>query len=106
MFDRVRQVVEGWTTMGCHVYDLSYCRVLRITMCDMQLEDAKSQCIMCSFLLKVVWRFGVNEPINFKGFMADDTSKFHYIAKDVWIQKPFNMFTSSNEVHRKTHKKV
>jgi hypothetical protein len=60
---------------------------------------------MCSSFLKVVQRFGVNEPINFKGFMANDTSKFHCIAKDVWIPKPFNMFISPNEVQRKTHKK-
>jgi hypothetical protein len=27
MFDHVKQFV-GWTTMGCHVYDPKYCKVM------------------------------------------------------------------------------
>ncbi len=34
MFDHVKCVV-GWTTMVCHVYDLVYCKVLTIMVCDM-----------------------------------------------------------------------
>jgi hypothetical protein len=38
MFDHVKRV-KKWTTMACHVYDSTYCHVMTITVCDMQLED-------------------------------------------------------------------
>ena len=38
MFDHVKRV-RGWTTMACHVYDSSYCRVMTIACSDMQSED-------------------------------------------------------------------
>jgi hypothetical protein len=34
MFDHVKCVV-GWTTMASHVYDLTYCKVMTIAICDM-----------------------------------------------------------------------
>jgi hypothetical protein len=40
MFDHVKHVQE-WTTMACHVYDVAYCKVMTITVCDMQSEDTK-----------------------------------------------------------------
>jgi hypothetical protein len=45
MFDHVKRV-KKWTTMACHVYDATYCKVMTIAVCDMQLEDTKVQCIM------------------------------------------------------------
>jgi hypothetical protein len=27
--------VKKWTTMACHVYDSTYCRVMTIAICDM-----------------------------------------------------------------------
>jgi hypothetical protein len=34
MFDHVKHV-KHWTTMACHVYDSTYCRVMTIAVCDM-----------------------------------------------------------------------
>jgi hypothetical protein len=45
MFDHVKRVQE-WTTMVYHVYDVAYCKVMTIAVCDMQSEDTKVQCIM------------------------------------------------------------
>lgn len=38
MFDHVKRV-EGYTTMACHVYDLVYCKVMTITVCDIESKD-------------------------------------------------------------------
>jgi hypothetical protein len=35
MFDHVKRI-KKWTTMACHVYDSTYCRVMIIAVCDMQ----------------------------------------------------------------------
>ena len=71
MFDHVKRV-KTWTTMACHVYDSSYCRVMTIAVCDMQSEDVAAQIVFWRNLNAVVMRHGVEEP-NFKGFMADST---------------------------------
>jgi hypothetical protein len=42
MFDHVKRVVD-WTTMACHVYNPASCKVMTITICDMQSEDTKAQ---------------------------------------------------------------
>jgi hypothetical protein len=34
MFDHVKRV-QGWMTMACHVYDLGFCKVMSIAICDM-----------------------------------------------------------------------
>jgi hypothetical protein len=34
MFDHAKRVA-GWITMACHVYDLVYCKMLTIVVCDM-----------------------------------------------------------------------
>jgi hypothetical protein len=69
MFDHVRRV-RNWTTMACHVYDSTYCRVMTIACCDMQSEDAEAQMVFWKYLNAVMKRHGVEKP-NFKGFMAD-----------------------------------
>jgi hypothetical protein len=69
MFDHVK-CVQTWTTMACHVYDMTYCCVMIIVICDMQFEDADSQCFMWSSLVKVFKKHGVMNP-NFKGFVAN-----------------------------------
>jgi len=33
MFDHVK-CVKGWTTLVCHVYDLVYCKVVTIAICN------------------------------------------------------------------------
>jgi hypothetical protein len=70
MFDHVKRVQE-WTTMACHVYDATYCKVMTIAVCDMQSEDTKVQCIMWRELNELMRQNGV-ENSNFKGFMADN----------------------------------
>lgn len=69
MFDHVKRV-KAWTTMACHVYDSTYCRVMTIAMCDMQSEDAVAQSVLWKNLNTVMARHGVPK-VNFKGFMAD-----------------------------------
>ncbi len=56
--------------MGCHVYDLFYCRILTIAICDMWFEDVDSQMLMWNALVKVMKEHGV-ENVNFKGCMAN-----------------------------------
>jgi hypothetical protein len=69
MFDHVKRV-KKWTTMACHVYDSTYCRVMTIAVCDMQSEDAAAQSVLWKNLNAVLTRHGIPEP-KFKGFMAD-----------------------------------
>jgi hypothetical protein len=69
MFDHVKCVV-GWTTMACHVYDPSYCKVMTIVICDMKFEEAKTQRIMWTKLNVIMMKHIFLKP-NFKGFMAD-----------------------------------
>jgi hypothetical protein len=69
MFDHVKRV-KKWTTMACHLYDSTYCRVMTISVCDLQLEDAAAQTILLKNLNVIVAKHGVPEP-KFKGFMAD-----------------------------------
>jgi hypothetical protein len=53
MFDHVKHV-QGWTTMAYHVYDLVYCKVMTIVICDMQFEDMEAQCILWKKLNAIV----------------------------------------------------
>ena len=69
MFNHVKRV-RGWTTMACHVYNSSYCRVMTIACFDMQSEDCTAQIVFWQNLNLVLARSGVPKT-NFKGFMAD-----------------------------------
>ena len=69
MFDHVKRV-KHWTTMACHVYDSTYCRVMTIAICDMQSEDVAAQMILWKNLNVVIARHDVPSP-KFKGFKAD-----------------------------------
>jgi hypothetical protein len=69
MFDYVKRVQE-WTIMACHMYNASYCKVMTITICDMQSEDTKVQCIMWRKFNNLMRKNSVENP-NFKGFMVD-----------------------------------
>jgi hypothetical protein len=51
MFDHVKHVVS-WTTMACHVYDSAYCKVMTITVCDMQFQETKAQQVMVTSSMK------------------------------------------------------
>ena len=69
MFDHVKRV-KPWTTIACHVYDSTYCKVMTIAVCDMQTEGTEGQLIFWRCLNKVMDNNGVPNP-NFKGFMCD-----------------------------------
>ena len=69
MFDHVKRV-QSWTTMACHVYDATFCRVMTIAVCDMQSEDTAAQIVVWKNLNAVMARHDVSQP-TFKGFMAD-----------------------------------
>jgi hypothetical protein len=69
MFDHVKHV-KKWTTMACHVYDSTYCRVMTIVVCDMQSKDAAVLSVLWKNLNVVLARHGIPEP-KFKGFMAN-----------------------------------
>jgi hypothetical protein len=70
MFDHVKWVRQ-WTTMACHVYDSTYCRIMTIASCDMQSDDCDAQIIFWKNLNVVMKRNGVVHT-NFKDFMADN----------------------------------
>jgi hypothetical protein len=70
MFNHVKRV-QGWMTMACHMYDLIYCKVMTIMICDMQFEDMEVQCILWKKLNIVAERKRLGMPF-FKGFMADN----------------------------------
>ena len=69
IFEHVKRV-RSWTTMACHVYDSTYCRVITIAVCDMQSEDVAAQSIVWKNLNVVMACHGV-QSVNSKGFMAD-----------------------------------
>ena len=56
--------------MMCHVYDNKHCKVLTITCCDVQSEDARAQTIFWENLNVVMLENGIPN-VNFKGFMVD-----------------------------------
>src|ERR1700738_1163803 len=69
MFDHVKRV-QSWTTMACHVYDATFCRVMTIAVCDMQSKDTAAQIVVWKNLNAVMACHNVSQP-NFKGFMAN-----------------------------------
>jgi hypothetical protein len=70
IFDHVKRI-KHWTTMAYHVYDSVYCRVMTITVCDMQSEDATAQSVLWKNLNAVMARHGIPQP-KFKEFMANN----------------------------------
>ncbi len=90
MFDHVKLVV-GWITMACHVFDPTYCKVIIITICDMQFEDTKVQQIMWTKLNETMLKHGFPKP-NFKGFMANGAEanwnaiKIIYGSRDPFVK--------------------
>ena len=53
MFDYVKRVV-GWTSLGAHVYDPIYCKVMRICICDMMYEMADAHKQMWLLMLALL----------------------------------------------------
>jgi len=57
MFDHVKQVIS-WKMMAYHVYDSRYCKVMTITICDMQTKNTKAQQIMWTKLNRIIFKHG------------------------------------------------
>ena len=80
MFVHVKQVV-GWTSLGAHVYDRVYCKVMTIVVCDMMCEMVEAQEQMWRSMMLVLDQHGVKN-VNFKGFMADSAqTNFNAVRK-------------------------
>ena len=80
MFDHVKRVVE-WTSLGAHVYNPVFCKVMTICVCDMMYKMADAQEHMWLSMIDLLNRHGVKN-INFKGFMADSAqANFNAIRK-------------------------
>ena len=69
IFEHIKRVKE-WTTMACHMYIVAYCKVMTITICNMQSKDTKVQYIMWRELNNLMAKNSI-EKTNFKGFMVD-----------------------------------
>jgi hypothetical protein len=54
--------------MGCHAYDMTYCKVLTIFICDMQSDDVDSQVLVWFSLTRLFKKVGKIENVNFKGY--------------------------------------
>ena len=54
MFDHIKKVV-GWTSLAAHVYNLIYCKMMAIIVCDMisEMAEAKEQMWRSMLLLLV-----------------------------------------------------
>ena len=76
--------VKGWTTMSCDVYDVEFCRLMTIAVCEMMSKDMDSQMLMWLALNKVMDRNGVPNPY-FKGCMADHTQANWSAVRVVYI---------------------
>jgi hypothetical protein len=105
MFDLVKRV-KDWTTMACHVYDATYCKVMTIALCDMQSEDMKVQCIMWRELNDLMAKNGV-ENTNFKASwqtvltpigMLSESSMAVVIQRSPWRTE--SILVSSTRLHR------
>ena len=69
MFDHVKRV-KHWTTMACHVYDSTYCRVMARCMLRHAIGSQDAQVVFWKNLNAVMERHDVPHP-QFMGFMAD-----------------------------------
>jgi hypothetical protein len=87
--------------MACHIYDLVYCKVMMITICNMQSNDTKAQCILWRKLNAVVEKKRSSMPV-FKGFMVDVHKKIGMlftlymgleILRSRWFTKSGHVFS-------------
>ena len=88
MYDHIKRMV-GWTTMGIHIYDPEFRKVVTIAVSDMQCEAQDAQVQMWQSLLQVIEAHGYFN-ITFKGFMADSAQtdfNAKRIVLDLGIQR-------------------
>ena len=86
MFDHVNRVKQ-WTTMACHVYEPSFCKVMTIAICDMKIEDVDSQVIMWQSIIEQMEKVGT-KGITFAGWMADSGMANFNVVRRVFGTDP------------------
>ena len=69
MFDHIKRM-KDWTTMGIHVYDPEYCKVMTIAICNMQSKSSDAQIQVWLSILNILDKNGVSN-VNFKGFLCN-----------------------------------
>jgi hypothetical protein len=73
------------------MYNLAYCKVMTIIICDMQFEDMKAQQVMWTKLNDTLQKHDFPKS-NFKGFMVDsvqanwNTIRFVYGLRDPFVR--------------------
>ena len=82
MFDHVKRI-NGWTTLGVHVYDPIHCKVMTICVCDMKSESAEHQKQMWQSMVAVMEKHGVFD-VNFCGFMADSAQANFNAVREIF----------------------
>jgi hypothetical protein len=82
MIDHVKHVTS-WTTMACHVYGFTYCKIITIIICGMQFENIKAQQIIWTKFNHTMLKHMYHEP-NFKGFMVDNAQANYNVVKIVY----------------------
>jgi hypothetical protein len=70
--------------MAWDICDSIYCKVMMISVCDMQSKGMEVQCILWRKLNAIIEKKGLGMPV-FKGFMADwCTSKLEFCSHCLW----------------------
>ena len=80
MFDHVKRVA-GWTSLGAHIYDPVFCKIVTIYICDIMYKMADAHEQMWLSMVSLLSWYGVKN-VNFKGFMADSAqANFNAVRK-------------------------
>jgi hypothetical protein len=69
--------------MACHVYNPTYCKVMTITINNMQFEDTNDQQIMWTNFNDMMQKHSFPK-LNFKGFMVNNTQANWNVVKIVY----------------------
>ena len=69
IFDHVERA-KCYTSFACHVYDLCYCKVMTIALCDTMSKTHDARVYLWHGLNGVMTKHGVHNVI-FKGFMVE-----------------------------------
>jgi hypothetical protein len=69
MFDHFK-CIEGALCIGCHIYDLMYCKILTIYFCNIHSKSTEAQCVLWRKINTLMLKHDLSTT-NFKGFMAN-----------------------------------
>jgi hypothetical protein len=82
MLDHIKRV-KDWTTMGVHVYDSEYRKVITIVVCDMQSKSSDTQQRLWLSMIDILEKHGVQNA-NFKRFMYDSALENFSAVKTIF----------------------